>query len=69
MNNITIWDQSLTYEQAKKFLKDFKSTYKEYKDSPVMIFNGYIFLISYAKYLIEYIENYINREKEKNKCG
>lgn len=62
MKNIIVHGQELTREQAEKFLKRFKRKYEKNKDRNIFIFNDEFILTSYAKYLIEYLENCLNEK-------
>ena len=62
--NIVINGTSMDREQATGYLSKLKKKYNSYKDlTGSFIFDGQEVLCSYAKYLIEYLENCLKEEK------
>ena len=63
MKSIIIHGQSFSPNEAKEILTELKKDYEFYKDrTGSFTFSGQIILTSYAKYLIEYLENCLNEK-------
>jgi len=64
MKDITIHGVKYTPEEAYHLLIILRKDYKFHKDRSVsFMLNGQEILTSYAKYLIEYLENYLKKVK------
>lgn len=65
-NTIMLLGQPLTVPEAEDYLKRLKSAYELHKEKEQFFFDNQLVLVSYAKYLIEYLEDSIKRKGGKS---